>query len=59
MDVFTVRVEAVRGCELGDEEVAGLGARLREAVKVRPVVEVVGAGEIDRDAGVVVDGRGD
>lgn len=57
-DVFTVRVEAAPGCELGDDEVAALGARLREAVKVRPVVEVVGAGEIDERGGVVVDGRG-
>ena len=58
VDVFTVRVEAAPGSELGDGEVAALGARIREAVKVRPVVEVVGAGEIAPDAGVVVDGRG-
>ena len=58
VDVFTVRVEAAPGCELGDGEVAALGARIREAVKVRPVVEVVGAGEIAPDDGGVVDGRG-
>ena len=57
-DVFTVRVVAAPGCALGEEEAAALGARIREAVKVRPVVEVVGAGEIAPDAGVVVDGRG-
>ena len=57
-DVFTVRVVAAPGCEMGDEVVAALGARIREAVKVRPVVEVVGEGEIAPDAGVVVDGRG-
>ncbi|MDE2875266.1 MAG: phenylacetate--CoA ligase family protein [Gemmatimonadota bacterium] len=57
-DMFTVRVEAAPGCGLGDEEVAALVARIREAVKVRPVVEVVGVGEIGEEAGVVVDGRG-
>ncbi|MDE2975704.1 MAG: AMP-binding protein [Gemmatimonadota bacterium] len=57
-DVFTVRVEAAPGCRLGDDEVGALGARIREAVKVRPVVEAVGAGEIAPDAEVVVDGRG-
>lgn len=54
-DVFTVRVEAAKGCGLGDEEAAALGARIREAVKVRPVVEV---GEIGEGAGRVVDRRG-
>ena len=58
VDVFTVRVEAAPGCELGDSEVAALETRIREAVKVRPVVEVVGAGEIAEGDGVVVDGRG-
>lgn len=57
-DVFTVRVEAEPGCELGDVAAAALGVRIREAVKVRPVVEVVGAGVIAPDARVVVDGRG-
>ena len=57
-DVFTVRVEAAAGCELGEGEVAALGARIREVVKVRPVVEVVGAGEISEGDGGVVDGRG-
>ena len=57
-DVFTVRVEVVGGCELGEGEVAALAARIREAVKVRPVVEVVGAGEIAEGDGGVVDGRG-
>ena len=57
-DVFTVRVEAAPGCELGDEAVAALGARIREAVKVRPVMEVVGEGEVGEGAGGVVDGRG-
>ena len=57
-DVFTVRVEAAPGCEMGDEVVAALEARIREAVKVRPVVEVVGEGEVGEGAGGVVDGRG-
>ena len=56
-DVFTVHVEAAPGCRLGEEEVAALGARIREAVKVRPEVEVVGAGEIAPNARGVVDGR--
>ena len=58
VDVFTVRVEAAPGCEPGEGEVAALGARIREAVKVRPVVEVVGEGEIAEGDGGVVDGRG-
>ena len=57
-DVFTVRVVAAPGCGLGNDEVAALEARVRDAVKVRPVVEVVGEGEIAPDEGVVVDGRG-
>ena len=59
-DIFTVRIEAAPGVVLGEGEVAALGARIREAVKVRPVVEVVTAGEIaPDDAGAVVDGRPD
>ena len=57
-DVFTVRVETSPGCGLGDEVVAALADRIREAVKVRPVVEVVGEGVIAGEGGVVVDGRG-
>ncbi len=57
-DVFTVRVEAAGGRELGEGEAAALAARIREAVKVRPVVEVVGEGVIGEGAGRVVDGRG-
>lgn len=57
-DVFTVRVEAASGCELGEGEVAALAARIREAVKVRAVVEVVGEGGVVGEVGGVVDGRG-
>ena len=57
-DVLTVRVEAAPGVVLGEGEVAGLRARIREAVKVRAGVEVVEAGTIDQGAGGVVDGRG-
>ena len=57
-DVLTVRVEAAPGAVLGEEEVAALGARIREAVKVRAGVEVVEAGTIGDGAGGVVDGRG-
>ena len=58
VDVFTVRVEAAPGCELGDEVVGALAGRIREAVKVRPVVEVVGEGGVVGEVGRVVDGRG-
>ena len=57
-DVLTVRVEAAPGAVLGEGEVAALGARIREAVKVRAGVEVVEAGTIGEGAGGVVDGRG-
>ena len=57
-DVLTVRVEAAPGVVLGEGEVAGLRARIREAVKVRAGVEVVEAGTIGEGAGGVVDGRG-
>ena len=43
---------------MGEGEVAALEARIREGVKVRPVVEVVGDGVIGEGAGGVVDGRG-
>ena len=56
-DVLTVRVEAAPGVELGEEEVAVLGARIREAVKVRAEVEVVEAGSVGEGAGGVVDDR--
>ena len=58
VDVFTVRVEAVPGCALGEGEVAALAVRIREAVKVRPVMEVVGEGGVVGEVGRVVDGRG-
>ncbi|MDE2678837.1 MAG: AMP-binding protein [Gemmatimonadota bacterium] len=56
-DVLTVRVEAAPGAVLGAGEVAALGARIREAVKVRAGVEVVAAGTIGEGAGGVVDSR--
>ena len=57
-DVFTVRIEAVTGSALGEEEVAVVADRIREAVKVRAVVEVVEAGTIEPGAGAIVDERG-
>ena len=53
-DVFTVRVEAAPGAVV---DAAALAARIREAVKIRPVVEVVGAGVIPDDARPLVDAR--
>ena len=55
-DVFTVRVEAAPGAVVDPD---ALAARIREAVKIRPVVEVVGAGGIPDDARPLVDGRGE
>lgn len=56
-DVFTVRIEAATDRAIGDREVAALGARIRAAVKVRPVVEVVVAGTIEAAARALVDAR--
>ncbi len=53
-DVFTVRVEAAPGAVV---EATTLAARIREAVKIRPVVEVVGPGGIPDDARPLVDAR--
>jgi phenylacetate-CoA ligase len=53
-DVFTVRVEAAPGAAVDEAELA---ARIREAVKIRPVVEVVGTGGIPDDARPLVDAR--
>ena len=53
-DVFTVRVETAPGRVV---DATGLAARIREAVKIRPVVEVVGAGAIPDDARPLVDAR--
>ena len=53
-DVFTVRVEAAPGAVV---DKTALTARIREAVKLRPVVEVVGTGAILDDAGPLVDAR--
>jgi len=56
-DVLTVRIEAAPGCALDDASVDRLGARLREAVKVRAGVEVAGAGTIPADGPALVDAR--
>ena len=53
-DVFTVRVEAAPGAVVYK---TALTARIRETVKIRPVVEVVGAGAIPDDARSLVDTR--
>ena len=53
-DVFTVRVEPAPG---GVVSPTALAARIREAVKVRPAVEVVGAGTIPAGARPLVDAR--
>ena len=53
-DVFTVRVEATPG---GVVDASALAASIREAVKIRPVVEVVGAGTIPSGARSLVDAR--
>ena len=57
-DVLTVRVEAAPGCTLDAASVDRLGARIREAVKVRAGVEVVVAGTIPDDGPALVDARG-
>ena len=58
-DVLTVKVEVSpgRGGD-GAELVTALAAKIREAVKLRPVVEIVAAGAIPVDARPLVDGRG-
>ncbi len=56
-DVLTVRVEAAPGCALDAAAASALEARIREAVKVRAGVEVVGAGTIPEDARPLVDAR--
>ena len=53
-DVFTVRVEAARGRAI---DPAGLAERIREAVKIRPAVEVVPSGTIPPEARPLVDAR--
>ena len=53
-DVFTVQVEADPG---GVVDPSALAAHIREAVKIRPVVEVVGAGTIPDGARPLVDAR--
>ena len=53
-DVFTVRVEVAPGAVV---DKTALTARIREAVKIRPVVEVVGAGAIPDDTRPLVDAR--
>ena len=53
-DAFTVRVEAAPGAVV---DTAALAARIREAVRVRPVVEVVGPGVIADDAPPLLDAR--
>ena len=57
-DVLTVRVEAAPGVRLGEAEVAALGARIREAVKVGAEVDVVEGGTIGEGAKALVDRRG-
>lgn len=56
-DILTVRIEAAPGCALDAASVARLGARIREAVKVRAEVEVLEAGTIPEDGPVLVDER--
>ncbi len=53
-DVLTVRVEAAPGAVVDTTQ---LTARIREAVKIRPVVEVVPTGTIPDDARPLVDER--
>ena len=53
-DVFTVRVEAAPGRVI---DAAGLAGRIREAVKIRPVVEVAPSGTIPHEARPLVDAR--
>ena len=56
-DVLAVRIEAAPGCALGAAELGRLGARIRDAVKVRAGVEGVAAGTIAADAPPLVDAR--
>ena len=53
-DAFTVRVEAAPGAVV---DKTALGARISEAVKIRPVVEVFPRGTIPDDARPLVDAR--
>ena len=53
-DVFTVRVEAAPGRVV---DAAALAGRIREAVKIRPAVEVVPSGTIPPEARPLVDAR--
>ena len=53
-DVFTVRVETVAGREI---DAAGLAVRIRQAVQIRPVVEVVPPGTLPDDPRPLVDAR--
>ncbi len=53
-DVFTVRVEAASGREI---DAAGLAGRIRQAVQIRPFVEVVPSGTIPHEARPLVDAR--
>ena len=53
-DVFTVRIEAAPGRVTDPAELAG---RIREAVKIRPDVEVVPLGTLPDDARPLVDAR--
>ena len=53
-DVFTVRVEAASGRAI---DPAGLAERIREAVQIRPVVEVAPSGTIPHEARPLVDVR--
>ncbi len=55
-DVFTVRVETAPGRVV---DTPGLVERIREAVKVRPVVEAVPPGTLPDDPHLLVDARGD
>ncbi len=57
-DVLTVRIEAEGGYTPDAAWVTRLGSRIREAVKVRAGVEVVGAGTIPEDGSALVDERG-
>ena len=53
-DVFTVRVEAASGRDVDSGRLAG---RIREAVQIRPAVEVVPSGTIPEEARPLVDVR--
>ena len=53
-DVFTVRVETASGREI---DAPGLAGRIRQAVQIRPFVEVVPPGTIPPEARPLVDAR--